>query len=117
MMMAPTESVGVYLCTRPIDFRKGIHSLAVYIESELGESPFTQTLFLFTNRARNRVRILYWERNGFCLWSKVLMQGRFCWPQEGEQVQLSGQQLRWLLEGYDIRQLQPHAALEYDTLL
>ena len=60
-MMHPANNAGIYLCTTPIDFRKGIKSLAVMVEAELELNPFSEQLFLFTNRRRDRVNLLYWE--------------------------------------------------------
>jgi len=109
----------VFLCQAPVDFRKGIQGLSVLVEAELRLDPFSAQLFVFTNRRRDAVKILYWERNGFCLWHKKLEEARFVWPDnlDGPVVTLSGQQLNWLLDGYDIRQLRPHKALSYKTLL
>ncbi len=60
------------------------------------------------------VKILYWDRNGFCLWHKRLERHRFVWPESREQVlQLDGQELNWLLEGLDLRQYHRHEALQY----
>ena len=66
--MRPADHAEIYLCTPPIDFRKGIKSLAVMVEAELELNPFSEQLFLFTNRRRDRVKLLYWERTGFRLW-------------------------------------------------
>ncbi|MBL3601826.1 MAG: IS66 family insertion sequence element accessory protein TnpB, partial [gamma proteobacterium endosymbiont of Lamellibrachia anaximandri] len=68
---------------------------------------------------RDAIKILYWERSGFCLWQKKLEQARFKWPVhlDGDVITLDGQQLNWLLDGYDLRYLQPHNALKYKTLL
>jgi len=119
-MMRPSNALtDVFLCKLPVDFRKGIHGLAVLVEAELTLDPFSERLFVFTNKRRNALKILYWERNGFCLWQKRLEQERFTWPGdiEGAGVMLTGQQLNWLLDGYDIRQMKPHKVLEYKTLL
>ena len=109
----------IYLCKEPVDFRKGIRGLSVLVESELSQDPFSERLFVFTNRRRNAVKILYWERSGFCLWQKRLERERFKWPRhlDGEVVVLNGQQLNWLLDGYDLRHLQPHKPLKYTTVL
>ncbi len=119
MMRPGNEVPEVFLCKAPVDFRKGIQGLAVLVEAGLALDPFSERLFIFTNRRRDAVKILYWERNGFCLWQKKLEQERFKWPEsvEGAVITLTGQQLNWLLDGYDIRQLQPHEALKYKTLL
>jgi transposase len=102
-----------------VDFRKGIQGLAVLVEAELLLDPFAERLFVFTNRGRDAVKILYWERNGFCLWHKRLERERFRWPtdREGAIVSVTGQQLNWLLDGYDLRRMQPHKALSYKTVL
>jgi transposase len=119
-MMRPAATLPrVYLCREPVDFRKGMRSLAVLVEQSLELDPFAEALYVFCNRRRDAVKCLYWERNGFCLWHKRLEQERFKWPRhlEGGVVQLDGQQLNWLLDGYDLRALTPHKALFYKTVL
>jgi len=67
--MRPSNTLPVvYLCRESIDFRKGINGLAVLVEEVLQQDPFSEQLFVFCNRTRDKVKILYWERNGFCLW-------------------------------------------------
>ena len=58
----------VYLCREPIDFRKSINGLSVLVEQELELNPFGSALYVFINRQRNKIKVLYWHRNGFCLW-------------------------------------------------
>ncbi|MBF0429276.1 MAG: IS66 family insertion sequence element accessory protein TnpB [Magnetococcales bacterium] len=119
-MMRPAQDLSeVYLCLQPIDFRKGMMSLAALVEGELGLNPFDARLFVFTNRHRNRIRILYWERNGFCLWQKRLEKDRFHWlrTEDGKVVAtIGGQQLNWLLDGYDITRMKPHKVLNYSLI-
>ncbi len=119
MMRPDTDLARVYLCREPVDFRKGMQSLAVLVEQSLGLDPFAATLYVFTNRRRDAVKCLYWERNGFCLWHKRLEQHRFKWPVhlQGPVITLAGQELDWLLAGYDLRHLTPHKALNYKTVL
>lgn len=119
MMRPANEGPEVYLCRDPVDFRKGINGLAVLVEQSLELSPFCEQLFVFCNRRRDRVKILYWERSGFCLWQKRLEQARFHWPRKREEavLTLTPQQLNWLLDGYDITRLQPHARLHFDSVL
>ncbi len=109
----------VYLCRDSVDFRKGINGLAVLVEETLDLDPFSEQLFVFCNRRRDKVKILYWERNGFCLWQKRLEKARFPWPRKAEEevITLNGQQLNWLLDGYDILRLQPHERLHYRSVL
>ena len=119
MMRPDNELPVVFLCKVPVDFRKGIQGLAVLVEAQLTLDPFSERLFVFCNRRRDSVKILYWEKNGFCLWQKKLEQERFKWPVdlEGALITLTGQQLNWLLDGYDIRQMRPHKTLKYKSLL
>ena len=119
-MMRPANDIpGVYLCREPIDFRCGINTLAVLVEGTLRMDPFAEQLYVFCNRRRNQIKILYWERNGFCLWQKRLEKSRFHWPRKaGDQiVTLTAQQLNWLLDGFDISRLQPHEKLHYSSVL
>lgn len=94
-------------------------SLAVLVESQLHLDPFAEALFVFSNRPRNAIKLLYWERNGFCLWQKRLEKDRFVWPKANTAgvVTLTVQQLNWLLEGYDISRMTPHQALPYRSVL
>ena len=80
-MMRPSPDLPmVYLCREAVDFRKGLHALAVLVESQLKLDPFSAQLFAFRNRRATAVKVLYWERNGFCLWQKRLEKERFHWP-------------------------------------
>ena len=119
-MMRPSDQLPqVFVCREPVDFRKGINGLAILVEQQLALSPFSEQLFVFCNRARDKVKILYWETSGFCLWQKRLEKARFAWPRHlaGDVITLTGQQLNWLLDGYDLRHLQPHKALHYKSVL
>src|SRR5690554_6043158 len=80
-MMRPGAKVKkVYLYPKPVDFRKSIDDLSALVELDIKAAVFDPVLFVFLNRARNRVKILYWERNGFCLWLKRLEAERFKAP-------------------------------------
>lgn len=119
-MMRPTSAgLTVYVCRQPVDMRKSVDGLAMLVESQLGCSPFEGALFVFGNRARDKLKLLYWERNGFVLWYKRLERERFFWPTHlaGETIELTSQQLNWLLDGYDLSRWQPHRELHYRTVL
>ena len=105
----------MYLCREFIDFRKAIQGLSVLVEQELGLNPFGRALYVFINRHRNKIKVLYWHRNGFCLWQKRLEKEKFAWPGESESVtqEISLQELEWLLEGFDLWQNKPHKTLHY----
>jgi transposase len=67
----------VFLYREPIDFRKAIDGLSVLVELELDLSPFANALYVNTHRQRNKIKALYWHRNGFCLWQKRLESDKF----------------------------------------
>jgi len=103
-MMRPSAEVTVYLCVAPVDGRKQAASLALLVEQSLGHNVFEPALYIFSNRRRDRVRILYWERNGLCLWSKRLEQQQFIWPRavSSDTVMINGRTLNALLDGFDV---------------
>ena len=115
MIRPSIELAEIYVCIEPVDFRKQINGLAALVQDELELDPFSAMLFAFTNKRRDRVRILVWERNGFVLWLKRLERQRFHWPRgDAAVMSLNGQELNWLLDGYDLSRWRPHERLEYE---
>ena len=111
------EHTRVFLYREPVDFRKSHRGLATLVELELGHNPFSGALYAFTNRQHNKIKCLLWENNGFVLYYKSLVEERFQWPApDDELVTLTGEQINWLLDGYDISRMQPHKVLQYDSL-
>ena len=117
--MRPGHDVEVFLCRQAVDMRKSINGLSVLVEQALGLDPFAEQLFVFCNRKRDKIKILYWERSGFVLWYKRLEKERFPWPHEGSEavVSMTGRELNWLLDGIDWFRLKPHASLSYESVL
>lgn len=109
MWFTPRE-IKVFLGIGSTDMRKSIDSLSILVSKHLEQDPFSGHFFVFCNRRRSILKILYWDRNGFCLWHKRLEQDKFRWP-EGEKdlEEMSGRELSWLLEGLDIAQAQSGA--------
>jgi transposase len=105
----------VYLHRDPVDFRKSINGLSVIVEQSMGLAVFDSALFLFCNKQRDKLKILYWDSSGFCLWYKRLEKERFKWPRKNSRdvVTLNEEQLHWLLRGFDINQLKAHKNLHY----
>jgi len=119
-MIRPANDLpSVYLCRDVVDFRKGINGLAILVEADLAQDPFSERLFVFCNRKRDKIKMLYWESSGFCLWQKRLEKARFQWPRkvDAEVVTFTGQQLNWLLDGYDVMRMQAHEKLSYSSVL
>ena len=116
-MFLPSDT-RIYLATGGTDMRKAINGLSILVEDQLRCDPFSGHLFAFCNRRCNMVKILYWDRNGFCLWQKRLEKQFFCWPQRADEVmELDLRQLSWLLEGLQISQRNAHKKLHYETLV
>jgi len=109
----------VYLHREPVDFRKSINGLSIIVEAEMVLSPLSGALFVFCNKKRDKLKLLYWDNSGFALWYKRLEQEKFKWPRRAPEtvLELTEEQLHWLLSGYDITRMQPHASLTYQTLL
>ena len=109
------EVPAVYLHRDPVDFRKAINGLVVIIEQALDMSPFSGALFVFCNRRCDKLKVVYWDETGFCLWYKRLEKAKFKWPRRVEDavVTLSEEQFHWLLRGLDITRMQVHESLEY----
>lgn len=103
----------VYLHREPVDGRKNINGLALLVEQALGLDPFVPALFVFSNRRRDRIKILLWERTGFWLMLKRLEADRFKWPKGDAVVTLSVEQLHWLLAGIDLAAMRPHPERKY----
>lgn len=114
-MWPVSKRARVYLALAPVDMRKSFDGLGVWIAAELDRQPMSGDLFVFSNRRRNMVKVFYFERNGFCIWSKRLIEDRFKWPKnEQAAMELRKQELAWLLEGFDPSAA--HKKLNYDTL-
>ena len=101
-----------------VDFRKSIDGLAALVEQELGEDPFSKTLFLFFSRNKSKVKILYWDQTGFVLWYKRLEKDKFILPKKlsEKRLMITNQQLQWLLSGYDVWKMKPHEVREYKNV-
>lgn len=115
--LRPSSDVPViYLYRPPVDFRKSHRGLSAIVQLELQHDPFSGVLYVFRNRAFNKLKILFWENNGFVLYYKSLAEEKFHWPQAHTTLYtLNGEQLNWLLDGYDIARMTPHRVLRYES--
>jgi transposase len=103
-MIALPAGSRVWLAAGVTDLRKGFDGLAGLVQLQLAEDPFSGHLFVFRGRAGDRIKVLWWDGDGLCLFAKRLERGRFVWPQATSgSVALSGAQLSMLLEGIDWR--------------
>jgi len=98
----------VYLYPKTVDFRRQFNGLALIVEQELDVPLMSGALFVFTNRTRKRLRILYWDSTGLAMWSKRFEKEAFKWPNSKQTaISLTEQQLNSLLGGFDIHGHQP----------
>jgi transposase len=103
-MLLPESGVRVWLYAPPTDMRKSFDGLSALVRRKLAEDPTSGQLFVFINRRRTQMKVLYFEQGGYCLWSKRLEAGRFhCNTQAGDKVRLSWTELKLIIEGIDLR--------------
>lgn len=98
----PPPSVRVFVASVPVDLRLSFDSLAACTEDLLHQDPLSGHLFVFRNRQGDRVKILYWDRTGYCLWYKRLEKGTFRLPSGREGAEISAAELILVLEGIDL---------------
>lgn len=110
------QTPDVFLHRDVVDFRKSINGLVGIVEDELEHDAYTGTLFVFCNKAKDKLKILYWDQTGFALWYKRLEKQKFKWPSKiaSETFALTEQQLAWLLSGYDVV---GHEPLHYESFI
>lgn len=105
------EQVWVY--RQPVDMRKSIDGLSAIVSMELDRNPSDRSIYVFCNRARDKIKLLIWHRNGFWLLYKRLDKQRFHWPDwfSEDSLSLSVEQLDQLLDGYNLNGMRPHRTL------
>ena len=94
----------IFVCTLPTDMRKSFDTLAALVQTHLGQDALSGDLFVFRSRRGNRLKLLWWDGSGLCLFAKRLEKGRFVWPRvENGAITLTPAQLAMLIEGLDWR--------------
>jgi len=97
------SNIKVWVASQSVDMRKGFHTLAAMVQADFKRDPLSGHLFVFFSQRRDKVKILYWDRNGFALWYKSLAKGRFRPPNvAGQGYNISISDLNLLLEGIDL---------------
>lgn len=106
-MLNFTGSLKVYLATEPVDLRKSFTGLFALTQNVLKQNPTCGALFVFTNKRKNRIKILYFDGSGLWVMIKRLEQGTFCWPQgvdtDDKKLELTPEALALLLDGIDLK--------------
>ncbi len=117
-MLKLDEYAAIYVHREAVDMRKSINGLSLIVSEEMSLDLFGKHLFVFCNRRKDKLKILYWDETGFALWYKRLEKEKFRWPRkmDEEVITLSAEKLQWLLTGYDILELKPHNKLRYSHI-
>jgi transposase len=106
-MIALSPQVRVLLYRQPTDMRKSFHGLVALTESELEEDPLSGSMFVFLNRRRDRIKILYWGQTGYCIWYQQLQKGTYQLPDpesfdQRDVLEVSRSQLSLILDGIEL---------------
>lgn len=110
-MIGPTGAVRVMVATKPVDFRKGAEGLAALVRETMQCDPFDGAIYVFRAKRADRIKLVFWDGTGVCLFAKRLEDGEFRWPKiEDGAMRLSAAQFSALLEGLDWRRV--HCAKE-----
>ncbi len=105
-MIGPTGAVRVMVATKPVDFRKGVDGLAALVRETMAADPFDGAIYVFRAKRTDRVKLVFWDGTGVCLFAKRLEDGEFHWPKIADGVmRLSAAQFSALLEGLDWRRV------------
>ena len=105
MLVKNITAEHVFLACGHTDMRKSIDGLAAIVQQNFKLNPFSQDIFMFCRRRKDRIKALFWDGDGFSLLYKRLDNGKFRWPKDkNEVISISEQQLRWLMEGLEIIQ-------------
>lgn len=116
-MLTLREGLKVFLYLTPVDMRKSIDGLNALVLDELKHSPQSGHLFLFYNKKKDKIKIVYWDRNGFILHYKRLDKGRFKLAKSGDDsaLEINEKQLQWLLAGLDFQLMHTFNELKYNN--
>jgi transposase len=105
----------VYIAIGHTDMRKSINGLCQLVADNFATNIFSGNLYAFCNRRRDIIKVLFWDKNGFCIWHKRLEKDRFRWPESQQEViNIDSRQMTWLLAGLDIDMA--HKPLSYSEL-
>lgn len=116
-MIALPLQIRVFLYCQPTDMRKSFHGLVALTESALRQDPLSGSFFVFVNRRRDRIKILYWGQTGYCIWYQQLQRGTYQLPKHGEldgadAIEMTRTQLSLILDGIDLASVRQRKRFE-----
>jgi transposase len=116
-MLSLPELARIYVCAQPTDMRKGFDTLAAVVRDWLGGDPLSGHLFVFRSRRGDRVKLLWWDRDGLAVFYKRLERGTFRFPAAGDpearSIEVSAQELSLVLWGIDPASVKRHARYQH----
>jgi transposase len=116
-MLNLPPSIKAYVSTAVTDMRRSIDSLSLLVQEVLQQDPFSGHLFVFCSRHADRIKILYWDRNGYCIWYKRLERGIFRLPKVQAKVfTITPHELNLLLEGIDLTDKNRLNSVEFNAI-
>lgn len=105
-MLKISDSLEIYVCLQPMDMRKSFDSLSAIVSTIICKDPLSGHLFVFINKNRSMIKILFWDRTGYCQYYKRLESGRITLPRQQDDnensIQINTEQLRLILDGIDL---------------
>lgn len=102
-MLSLPATLRIFLAVEPADMRKGFDGLAQLVRDQIAQGPLSGHLYVFRNRRRDRIKILYWDRDGLALWYKRLEKGTFRFPEAVDgRVEVTPAEMAGVLEGIDL---------------
>ena len=103
-MFFPESQVRIWLYAKPTDMRRSFNGLAAMAKNLMGENPLSGQVFVFINRRQTQIKILYFDRSGYCIWAKRLEQGRFNYNRSaGDKQALNWTELKLIIEGIELK--------------
>ena len=117
-MLKLAEEVKIYLAIDPINMRKSFDGLAALVSDVIQQNPLSGHLFVFRNKAADKIKLLIWDRNGLVIYYKRLERGRFKFPKlkNFSHITLTQQELDLLLDGIDVLKLKRFPELDFDNV-
>lgn len=112
-MLTLPSSVRIFFCVTPVDIRRSFDTLSELVREYMGEDPLSGHLFVFRNREETKVKILYWDRDGYAIWYKRLEKGRFALPKVATSgVEVDATVFSMLLNGLDDKKISKRQRFE-----
>ncbi len=117
-MRDPKFFQSVFIHREPVDMRRGINGLCDLVQGSGMGDLNGKNLFVFAGKRRDSIKVLYFDRSGFCLWQKRLEADKFPWPKKlsDQIVILSPEQFTWLLDGYDVWKVKPFSEINFERV-